>query len=243
MKTHLACVRRAVRQPYAGEPVVRHDQPGDLAGHHRTPAAASLRRSSSESSDSATVCRKSVTSVDHWDTSAPGARAIGAVASTPKAWSRTSQPWQYGQCSTSRPQRSAQARRRPAARRSRPVGDDAGAGPWTAGRSPGSRRSRRRGGVDHPVPDQLHAVPRDLLAADRPGTRRAACRPGSDSPACARRARCGARPRRPPACGAGPGPGPARRSGRPRRRRPRSLRMSRRMSRSCRHGRSRRARD
>ena len=25
----------------------------------------------------------------------------------PIAWSRTSQPWQYGQCSTSRPQRSA----------------------------------------------------------------------------------------------------------------------------------------
>ncbi|MGC0408220.1 hypothetical protein RKD31_001463 [Streptomyces sp. SAI-163] len=53
------------------------------------------------------MCRKSVTSSDQPDTMRAWCTLSGLVARTPKRSSRTSQPWQNGQCSTSRPYRSA----------------------------------------------------------------------------------------------------------------------------------------
>ncbi len=48
-----------------------------------------------------------MTSFDHRDTISAWCTPAALDASTPKGSSRTSQPWQNGQCSTSRPNRSA----------------------------------------------------------------------------------------------------------------------------------------
>ncbi len=52
------------------------------------------------------VWEKKVTSAVHCRNSNAWCTDIGPLASTPTARSRTSHPWQYGQCSTSRPHRS-----------------------------------------------------------------------------------------------------------------------------------------
>ncbi len=49
---------------------------------------------------------KNTTSSDHWRTSSAWSTEPGMVPRTPRGWSRTSQPWQYGQCRRSRPHRS-----------------------------------------------------------------------------------------------------------------------------------------
>ncbi len=48
-----------------------------------------------------------MTFFDHWDTISAWCTLSALDASTPKGSSRTSQPWQNGQCSTSLPKRSA----------------------------------------------------------------------------------------------------------------------------------------
>src|SRR5919199_752394 len=70
----------------------------------RTPRAANCSACSPEGAGF--VCANRVTSALSCRNSSTWCTAIGPQASTPMAWSRTSQPWQYGQCSTSRPQRS-----------------------------------------------------------------------------------------------------------------------------------------
>ncbi|CAM5721359.1 hypothetical protein SBADM41S_09313 [Streptomyces badius] len=70
-----------------------------------TPRAASCSYSSSVGSGP--VWRKRVTSSLHCRHISAWCTASGPVASTPIGRSATSWPWQYGQCNTSRPQRSA----------------------------------------------------------------------------------------------------------------------------------------
>jgi len=43
---------------------------------------------------------------EEWPAALTAIGTVAAVAMTPIAWSRISHPWQYGQCTTSRPQRS-----------------------------------------------------------------------------------------------------------------------------------------
>ncbi len=133
-------------------------------GSTTTPAVASRRVSSAVSSASVTVCRNSVTSFDHWETISAWWTLIGVVASTPKDVSRTSQPWQW-QCSTSPPE----ALGDPCDRRElvgQPGGEDQP--PRVHGPSGRERHAELAvvlaGHVHRPVPDQLDAVPRDLLA-------------------------------------------------------------------------------
>jgi hypothetical protein len=52
------------------------------------------------------VWTKKTTSSDHCRTSCACCTEPGWVPSTPTGWSRTSHPWQYGQCRRSRPHRS-----------------------------------------------------------------------------------------------------------------------------------------
>src|SRR5690349_20385091 len=68
------------------------------------PRAASCSHCSSVGSGA--VCSNSVTLSLSCRNNCTWCMAIGLVASTPIAWSLTSQPWQYGQCTTSLPQRS-----------------------------------------------------------------------------------------------------------------------------------------
>ncbi len=70
----------------------------------RIPRAASC--SASSSVRAGMVWEKYVTSVLSCRNSSAWCTDRGPPASTPMARSRTSQPWQYGQCSTSRPHRS-----------------------------------------------------------------------------------------------------------------------------------------
>ena len=90
---------RAVGQPHAGQPVV-----GDLAARPTSPSTTAMPRAASCSACSAVGAGAGVreqrdVGAPAAGTAAPGAPTIGPVASTPIARSRTSQPWQYGQCS------------------------------------------------------------------------------------------------------------------------------------------------
>ena len=123
-----------------------HLQGGDLAGHDRDAARGELlpllgRQRGAVVQEQRSRRRSAA------GTAGPGARAIGWWPARRCAWSRTSQPWQYGQCSTSRPHRSAS--------------------PGTSGSSSASPvvTSSRRAGDGGPV-GQLTAKPGSVLAGD-----------------------------------------------------------------------------
>ena len=152
-----------------------------------------------------------MTSSDHCRTSCACRTEPGCVPSTPSGWSRTSHPWQYGQCSRSRPHRS----RTPGMSGSSSLTPVATRMRRAVSARPPARRTAKPGSIaDDLILDELDAV----AGRPRPGRRRAArpaaSRRGTGTPACGRRERCVAlrhRSRRP---GVAPGRAPARRSGR-----------------------------
>ena len=174
-------------------------------------------------------CESRVTSADHCRNSSAWCTASGLVASTPMTWSRTSHPWQYGQCSTSRPHRCARpgtsgssstspvvtSRRRacdrPAVRERHREARTAVRAPPPAPRPPRPRRPRRR--TRPPRRGRSRAAPAGWSPRGRGSCARG--RPG----------RCAAirRPPRGPTGATGPAPAP--RSARPRRH-PRSPRRT-----------------
>ena len=81
--------RRRVARPLRGRPACR------------VPRVPRARRWSGRS-----VWAKKTTSSDHCRTSCACSTEPGTVPRTPSGWSRTSQPWQYGQWRRSRPHRS-----------------------------------------------------------------------------------------------------------------------------------------
>ena len=93
--------RSRARRRSGGRPRRRGGRPGPST----TPMARATSCSRS-SAVSASPSAKKTTSSDHWRTSWACATASGVPPSTPRGWSRTSYPWQYGQWSRSRPHRS-----------------------------------------------------------------------------------------------------------------------------------------
>ena len=195
----------------------------DLAVHHPDPAGRTAAPAPRRPARSV-VCENRVTSADHCRNSSAWCTARGLVASTPMAWSRTSHPWQYGQCRTSRPHRCA----RPGhvGELVHQAGGDQQA-PGVHRPAVGERSPRSRSAV------RLHGLRRDHLARRRPRRRttpprRARSRSSSSGrrPLAAevvvhvpgrRVARRSRRP--PPGPTGGTGPAPAPRSARPRRHR------------------------
>ena len=218
---HLARFHGAVAQPDPGEPVA-----GDLQAPppSRRPPGCRARRAARPPARSAARYRgKTRHRRSTAGTSAPGATDT-ARAQHADRWSRTSQPWQYGQCSTSRPHRSRQPGH-VGQLIGQPGGDQQPPARGTVARRPARPRSRRRApAADHRARRDLTAVAAHLAAARASSSRGRHPVPGEA--VRARRGRRVARPRRrrSPAPIAAPAPASAPRSARRHRRRSRSRR-------------------
>ena len=107
---------------------------------------------------------KKTTSSDHWRSSCAWSTEPGSVPSTPIGWSRTSQPWQYGQWRKSRPQRS----RAPGMSGSSSTAPVASSSRRAVTEPPPASREREaRLDLDDLVVDDLDAVAADLVSRRR----------------------------------------------------------------------------